>query len=291
MFDEFMAKQKFNRSEYDPCVYYKESTVEDRVYLLLYVDDMLIASKKMSVVQSVKDQLSTEFEMKDLEPARRILGMDIFRDGAKASLVLSQNDYLSKVLKTFGMENCRAVSTPLGSQFKQKSLSEAEEALEAKEMENVPYSSAVGSLMYTMVGSRPDLAYAVKWIRRYIQGALKLNLTFTKEKDFVIRGYCDSDYAADLDRRRSIESYVFMVGGNTVSWRSTLQKVVALSTTEAEYISLSEAIREGIWLKGICKELRFSDDVIEVNCDSQSEIYLSRNYIYRETKKAYGSKV
>lgn len=126
----------------------------------------------------MKDHLSTEFEMKDLEPARRILGMDIFRDGAKASLVLSQNDYLSKVLKTFGMENCRAVNTALGSQFKQKSLSEAEEALEAKEMENVPYSSAVGSLMYATVGSRTDLAYAVKWIKEIHSRSAKAKLNF-----------------------------------------------------------------------------------------------------------------
>lgn len=120
---------------------------------------------------------------------------------------------------------------------------------------------------------------------KYIQGGLKLNLTFTKEKEFRIRGYCDSDYAADLDKRRSIASYVFTIGGNTVRWRSTLQQVVALSTTEAEYISLSEAIREGIWLKGICEELKFNQGSIEVNCDSQIAIYLSKNYIYRETTK------
>ncbi|WZZ00706.1 hypothetical protein YC2023_073034 [Brassica napus] len=89
---------------------------------------------------------------------------------------------------------------------------------------------------------------------RYIKGALDLNLTFTKEEKFEVRGYCDSDYAADLDKRRSIAGYVFTVGGNTVSWRSSLLKIIALSTTEAEYMSLSEAIREGIWLKGICEE-------------------------------------
>ena len=127
--------------------------------------------------------------------------------------------------------------------------------------------------MYAMVGSRPDLAYAVgvvcrfmskpgvshwlavKWIMKYVRGALKLNLTFTKNEDFMIRGYCDSDYASDLDRSRSITGYVFTVGGNTVSWRSSLQKVVALSTTEAEYMALSDSVREGLWLKGICEEM------------------------------------
>ncbi|WZY89691.1 hypothetical protein YC2023_046426 [Brassica napus] len=162
------------------------------------------------------------------------------------------------------MWECREVSTPLGSQFKLQAVSKDNELEEAKAMERIPYSSAVGSLMYAMVGSRPDLAYAVgmvcrymskpgrehwlatKWIMRYVKGALRLNLTFKKSKDFKVRGYCDSDYGTDRDRSRSITGYVYTVGGNTVSWRSSLQKVVALSTTEAEYMALSDAIREGI---------------------------------------------
>lgn len=175
-------------------------------------------------------------------------------------------------------------------------------------MRKVPYSSAVGSLMYAMVGSRPDLAYAVglvcrymskpgkehwlavKWIMRYIKGALGINLTFTRGSDFKVRGYCDSDYASDLDKSRSTTGYVYTVGGNTVSWRSSLQKVVALSTTEAEYMALSDAVREGIWLKGICKELKLSDEVFEIHCDSQSAIYLAKNFVYREKTKHIATK-
>ena len=162
--------------------------------------------------------------------------------------------------------------------------------------------------MYAMVGSRPDLAYAVgmvcrymskpgrdhwlavKWIMRYVKGALGLNLTFAKGEDFKVRGYCDSDYASDMDRSRSITGYVFTVGGNAVSWSSSLYKVVALSTTEAEYMALSDAVREGIWLKGICKELKLSDEEIEVHCDSQSAIYLAKNYVYRAKTKHIATK-
>ena len=117
-FHTFMVKQGYLRSEYDPCVYLKGLSAEDMVYLLLYVDDMLIASKKISTIQRLKDQLSSEFEMIDLGTARRILGMDIIRDRAKETLLLSQNEYLAKALRTFIMEDCKAVSTPLGSQFK-----------------------------------------------------------------------------------------------------------------------------------------------------------------------------
>lgn len=218
-------------------------------------------------------------------------------------LTLSQNDYLAKVLKTFDMSDCKAVSTPLGSQIKLQALTKDEEREQEEEMRKIPYFSAVGSLMYAMVGSRPDLAYAVglvcrymskpgrehwlavKWIMRYVKGAMELNLTFMKGSDFRVRGYCDSDNASDLDKSRSTTGYVYTVGGNTISWRSSLQKVVALSTTEVEYMALSDAVREGIWLKGICKELKLSDEVFEVHCDSQSAIYLARNFVYRENTK------
>src|SRR5690606_1419300 len=123
-------------------------------------------------------------------------------------------------------------------------------------MESVPYASAVGSLMYAMIGSRPDLAHAVgvvsrfmskpgmdhwlaiKWILKYLRGESKTSLTFVKSSVCSIEGFSDSDYSADLDRRRSVTGYVFKVWGNTVSWRSNLQSVVALSTTEAEYMAL-----------------------------------------------------
>lgn len=266
------------------------SSIEDMVYLLLYVDDMLIFAKRMETVQKLKDQLSQELEMKDLGAARRILSMDISIDRSKGTLILSENDYLAKVLKTFGMMDCRAVSTPLGTQFKLQSLSQGEEEQQSREMEKVPYSSAVGSLMYAMVGSRPDLAYvvglicrfmskpstkhwlAVKWVMRYVKGELGVNLTFKKSEDFRIRGYCDSDYASDLDKSKLITSYVFTVGGNVVSWRSSLQKVLALSTTEAKYMALSEAVREGLWLKWICEEMKLNNDVVDIHCDYQTAI-------------------
>ena len=150
-FHTFMIKNGYTRSEYDPCVYLKGSRVENMVYLLLYVDDMLIASREGSIIQRLKDQLSAEFEMKDLGAARRILGMDIIRDKSRHILTLSQSDYLTKVLRTFGMSECRAVSTPLGSQIKLQALTKDQEREQEEEMRKVPYSSAVGSLMYAMV--------------------------------------------------------------------------------------------------------------------------------------------
>ena len=133
-------------------------------------------------------------------------------------------------------------------------------------MKKVPYSNVVGSLMYAMISTRPDLAYGVnlvsrfiskpskdhwkvvKWLMRYIRGSMSVGLVYEpkKEGESCISGYCDSDYAADLDKRRSITGYAFTFGGNLVSWKSNLQYIVALSTTEAEYVALTEVIKEAM---------------------------------------------
>lgn len=126
---------------------------------------------------------------------------------------------------------------------------------------------------------------AVKWLMRYIRGTTELKLTFKKQGSFEVKGYCDSDYAADLDRRRSITGYVFQVGGNTVSWRSGLQHIVALSTTEAEYMALVEAAKEGLWLKGITSEFGFKQEKVEIFSDSQSALCLARNSVFHERTK------
>ncbi|CAA7036548.1 unnamed protein product [Microthlaspi erraticum] len=175
-------------------------------------------------------------------------------------------------------------------------------------MDNVPYASAVGSLMYAMIGSRPDLAYAVgvisrfmsspsrdhwtavKWVLRYLRGASKAKLTFTKNERFRVEGFCDSDYATDLDRRRSVTGFIFKVWGNTVSWRSNLQSVVALSTTEAEYMALTSATKEAIWLKGICEELGFDAGAVMIHCDSQSALALAKNAVHHERTKHIATK-
>ncbi|CAL9233575.1 unnamed protein product [Arabidopsis halleri] len=260
---KFMRKQGFSRSEYDHCVYFRCYGEGKYVYLLLYVDDMLVAAKDQKEVEKVKKTLSKEFEMKDLGPARRILGMDIIRDRNK----------------------------------------EEDKAETESEMRNIPYSSAVGSLMYAMVGSRPDIAHAVglvsrymsspnkeHWkavnlVLRYLRGSLNCHLTFNKSDNFDIKGYCDSDHAADLDRRRSITGYLFQVGGNTVSWRSGLQHIVAISTTEAEYMALAEATKEALWLKRITCELGFPQKSVEIFCDSQSAICLAKNNVFHERTK------
>ncbi|KAG8473502.1 hypothetical protein CXB51_035665 [Gossypium anomalum] len=301
-FDSFMASHDFKRSSLDSCVYFKKNSNGSFVYLLLYVDDMLIAAKDKGKIRKVKAQLSEEFEMKYLGPAKKILGMEILRDRKASKLYLSQKGYIEKVLCRFNMQSAKPVSTPLAAHFRLSSALSPQSDDEIEYMSHVPYSSAVGSLMYAMVCSRPDLSYAVstvsrymanpgkehwkvvQWILRYLRGTTDVCLQFGRTKDGVI-GYVDADFAGDLDRRRSLTGYVFTIGGCAISWKATLQTTVALSTTEAEYMVITEACKEAIWLKGLFSELNEYLQINTVFCDSQSAIFLTKDQMFHERTK------
>ncbi|KAG8475448.1 hypothetical protein CXB51_032200 [Gossypium anomalum] len=301
-FDSFMTSHDFKRSSFDSCVYFKKNNDGSFVYLLLYVDDMLIAAKDKGEIRKVKAQLSEEFEMKDLGPAKKILGMEILRDRKTSKLYLSQKGYIEKLLCRFNMRSAKPVSTPLAAHFRLSSALSPQSDDEIEYMSHVPYSSAVGSLMYAMVCSRPDLSYAVsavsrymanpgkehwkavQWILRYLRGTTDVCLQFGRTEDGVI-GYVDADFTGDLDRRRSLTGYVFTIGGCAISWKATLQTTVALSTTEAEYMAITEACKEAIWLKGLFSELNEDLQISTVFCDSQSAIFLTKDQMFHERTK------
>ncbi|KAH9724129.1 Integrase catalytic domain-containing protein [Citrus sinensis] len=273
-FDQFIQGHKFTRSEHDHCVYFRRLPDGAFIYLLLYVDDMLIASKNRDEIERLKKQLAFEFEMKDLGDAQRILGMEICRDKKNGIVWLTQKSYLKKVLERFSMDDkTKSVCTPLALHFKLSSSSCPRSQEERDYMARVPYASAVGSLMYVMVCTRPDISQAVsmvskymhnpgknqwlavKLILRYLYGTVDVGLLFKKDCGQQCVGYCDSDFAGDLNKRRSTTGYVFTLGGGPVSWRSILQSTIALSTTEAEYMAATEAVKEAIWLKGLFGDL------------------------------------
>ena len=301
-FDAFMTTHEFSRSAFDSCVYHKKMSGNSMIYLLLYVDDMLIAANNITEINALKKLLSKEFDMKDLGAAKKILGMEISREDGVVHL--SQKKYIERVLERFNMHTCKPVSTPLAPHFKLSELQMPRSEDEVEHMSKVPYASAVGSIMYAMVCTRPDIAQsvsvvsrymsnpgkrhweAVKWILRYLKGASDVGLTFQKDGGGIsILGYVDSDYAGDLDRRRSTTGYIFTLVGSAVSWKSTLQSIVALSTTEAEYMAAAEAVKEAIWLKGLVAELSLVQQESILRCDSQSAIHLIKNQRFHERTK------
>jgi hypothetical protein len=270
-FDSFMISNGFQRPRYDSYVYLKFVN-GSLTYLLLYVDDISIAAKSMKEVAALKAQLSREFDMKDLGAAKKTIGMEINRDRKFGLLYLRQKNYIEKVLHRFNMNNAKSVSTILSPHFKlsDKQCAESDDGLEY--ISKVSYSSAIGSHMYAMVYSRPDLSHAmsvvsrymdnpgreywkvVQWIFRYLRGSSNACLCFGKSEDGLF-GYVDSDYASDLDRRRSLMGYVFTVGGCVVSWKACLQTIVAVSMTEAEYMAIADGTKEALWLKGLYSKL------------------------------------
>lgn len=305
-FDAFMVDIGYSRTDFDACVYFRRLPDNSFIYLLLYVDDMLIAAKSMIEINKLKTRLSGEFEMKNLGAARKILGMEIRRDRKAGKLFLSQKSYLEKVVEKFGMQYAKPVSVPLAPHFKLSALLSPQSDEEVQRMSRVPYSSAVGSMMYAMVCTRPDIAQAVsvvsrymgnpgeehwqavKWILRYLKGTTNLGLVFDSSEGSSrggVIGYVDSDYAGDLDKRRSISGYIFTLFGGVISWKAVLQPTVALSTTEAEYMAVTEAVKEALWLKGLAVSLGLEDEVPTVFCDSQSAIHLTQNQMFHERTK------
>ena len=160
-----MVLKGYHRSKYDSCVYFGRSDQGGVAYLLLYVDDMLIASKYKLEIERLKNMIKAEFEMKDLSNAKRILGMDITRDRSVGTLFLSQEKYIKKVLERFEIQDCKPVQTPLSPQFK---LSATQTLEYESRMNEFPYAQAVESLMYAMVYTRSDIAYAVNVVSRFL---------------------------------------------------------------------------------------------------------------------------
>ena len=138
------------------------------IFLLLYVDDMLIATKSMCEVDRLKDLLRKEFDMKDLGTTKKILGMEIHRDRESRKLWISQKNYIKKVLEKFNMQDAKPVSTPLANHFKLSGSQCPKNEKEIEDMSKVPYASAIRCLMYAMVCTRPDLAHAVSTVSKYM---------------------------------------------------------------------------------------------------------------------------
>ncbi|GJV88834.1 retrovirus-related pol polyprotein from transposon TNT 1-94 [Tanacetum coccineum] len=281
-FDSFIRSLEYNRLLADPCAYFK--------------------SPNKNRINKLKAQLAREFEMKDLGPANKILGMQIHRDRVSRKIWLSQKSYVKKILQRFNMQDCKPILTPFPTDVKLSSKMSPSSEKERMEMSRVPYASAVGSLMFAMICTRPDIAHAVgvvsrymaepgrghweavKRILRYIKGTSDVALCFG-DSDLIVTGYVDSDYAGDLDGSKSTTGYVFTLSGGTVSWVSKLQSVVAMSTTEAEYVAAAQASKEAVWLKMLLEELGYKQEKITLFCDNQSALYLARNPTFHSKTK------
>lgn len=260
-FNKFLSEYNFVPNQVDQCIYRGEINGEE-VILALYVDDGILAAKSKRTVEIVLKNLKKNFKI-TVGRGDYYIGLEISRNRDAKEIFISQRGYLKKVIEKFGMKNCKESSVPaeVRSGLSNKMSPNSKE--EQEEMSTVPYRQAVGSLMYAAVVSRPDITYAVsnvsrfldkpgkehwmavKKILRYIRGTLEYGLLYKADNEYL-RGYTDSDYAGCVDTRRSTSGFIFIKSGAGVSWMSQRQRIVALSTTEAEYVAATEGAKEVI---------------------------------------------
>jgi hypothetical protein len=247
------------------------------------------------ILKELKSRLEEEYDMSDLGELHFFLGVQIERNRAARTITLHQGHYIEEVLVRFGMEDCKPIGTPLDPKAPLVKLTEEEYEQHKHEMQGIPYKEAVGSLMYAMVATRADLAFAVsvvsqfmarpapmhwaavKRIMRYLKGTLHMKLCLGG-KDITIKGYCDADWGGDLNTRRSTTGYVFYLGDGAISWNSKRQPTVALSTTEAEYMAANQCAKEAIWLRQLMADVGcVQHKATTIMCDNQGSIALAKN--------------
>uniref|UniRef100_A0A6N2NK50 Reverse transcriptase Ty1/copia-type domain-containing protein n=1 Tax=Salix viminalis TaxID=40686 RepID=A0A6N2NK50_SALVM len=250
-------------------------------------DDILLASNDLGLLHETKGFLSQNFEMKDLGEASYVIGIEIHRDRKQRILKLSQKAYIEKVLERFRLKNCNGSVAPIikGDRFSNDQC--PRNALEKEQMKDILYSSAVDSLLYAQVCTRPDIAMAVGMLGRYQSnqdwniGKLQRKLCdICKEPNITVVGYSDSDFAGCVDSRKSTSGYIFLLAGGAISWRSSKQTIVATSTMEAEFIACYEATTQALWLKIFVGGLKIVDSIerpIKIFCDNRVAIFFSKN--------------
>ncbi|KAJ9567120.1 hypothetical protein OSB04_003086 [Centaurea solstitialis] len=292
-FDERIKEFGFTKSEFEPCVYTKFSG-SIVTFLVLYVDDILLIGKDVPTLQSVKSWLSKCFQMKDLGEAAYILGIKIYRNRSKRLIGLSQSTYIDKILKKFRMDESKKGFIPMQHGIVLSKTQCPVSSQDQDKMKSVPYASAIGSIMYAMLCTRPDVAYsvsvtsryqqnpgephwvAVKNILKYLRRTKDMFLVFGGSEDEIsVNDYSDASFQTDRDDFRSQSGYVFTLNGGTISWKSSKQDTIADSTTEAEYIAASDAAKKAVWLRNFLSDLRVITSVsrpIDIFCDNSGAV-------------------
>ena len=290
--DDHLRKMKFIQTEGDPCLYVCRDEGET-VLIAVYVDDILIAGKTDKRIAEVKAAIANRFEAKDMGELHYFLGVKVVQDQKAGTIWLGQPAYSESILQQFNMQDAKSCKTPVDLSLKLTKATE-ESSLVNQEL----YQSAVGKLLYLSTRTRPDIAFAVstvakftakpteqhwtavKRILRYIAGTINFGLQFTRGGSIDCTGFSDADWAGDINDRKSTSGYLFKVGGGPVSWKSRKQTCVALSTAEAEYMSLTLAAQEAMWLNRLLAELQSQKEPSKPAIlyeDNQSAICMTKN--------------
>ena len=295
-FTEFMMEIGFKQSTSDPCVFVRSR--KELEILAVYVDDLILITESTESMNELKVALKERYKMKDMGELSYILGISVIQDKKKNRVILHQKHYIEAILKKYGMDNANPVATPADANVK---LIKSDGV--SKPVDQQAYQSMVGSLLYAAMATRPDIAQAVsavskfnanpdaahltavKRILRYLKGTVNFALKYEQSDSGALIGFSDADWAGDQDDRRSTTGNVFLLNGGAVSWLSKKQATVALSTAEAEYIALSQAAQEGIWLKRLLSDLGVEAMSTLILEDNQGAIAIAKNPVNHSRTK------
>jgi len=276
-----------SRSPVDPCVYEWNHAVHGRVFILVYVEDLLVAGKSLPGVKAVKSAVSGKFDVRDLAEVKDFIRIKVMRDRTARTITLSNPGHTAALLEAFGMEMATPSKTPMASGVK---LAKTKKDLLP---EGNRYAALLGSLLYLSTMTRPDISFAVgvlsrimscpeqahmraaKGVLRYLCGTTRLGVAYGSSEP--LQGYIDAASAGDVDGRRSTTGFIFTVNIGPFAWASKRLSTMATSTAEAEYVAAAMATKEALWLRKLLGVLRVDGQAVPMGEDNQSCLALINN--------------
>jgi transposase InsO family protein len=292
--DDSLKSLGFQRCPQEHALYRRND--EDSFLLIgVYVDDLIITGSDSIAIARFKKQMHGLFRMSDLGLLSYYLGIEV--DQRDGHITLCQAAYAVKILEAAGMQDCNPCHTPMDTRLKVGKNNGGDPVDATK------YRSIIGSLRY-LVNSRPDLSFAVgfasrfmeapgvhhwalvKQILRYLKGTVRYGCRYSKGSGVSLVGYSDSDYAGDVDDRKSTSGIVFFLGPSIITWSSQKQRITAQSSCEAEYIAAATAASQAVWLSRLLGEVHGKEpDKVKLYVDNKSAIALCKNPVFHDRSK------
>ncbi|XP_071727117.1 uncharacterized mitochondrial protein AtMg00810-like [Rutidosis leptorrhynchoides] len=281
---------------------FTKHTDDCSLFLLVYVDDIIITGNSESCISQCKHFLQTKFKVKELGLLKYFLGIELL--DKNGGLSMTQRKYTLEVIDEFGLLDSKPATTPIESGVVFSSIDNHSDT--DYPLSNISdYQNLIGKLIYITL-TRPDITYAVHCLSQHMHAPLNshLNAAFrvlrylkcspgkgifiTTSDNFVLSAYVDSDYAKCISTRRSVTGFCVYLGNSLVSWKSKKQSTVSRSSAEAEYRALASVTCELIWILKLFKDLNIKTKIpITVYCDNKSALQIAKNPIFHEKTKHF----
>ena len=300
-------KLGYQKCELDHGIWVKFGPNGKRMFIILYVDDLLIMTEDDGELASLKRGLTARFEMKDMGEVKRFLGMEIEHESN--GIKIHQADYIRTLLHRHEMQDCNSVNMPMDPSIKLTATTDSDAKVDSSQ-----YQQYIGELMFAAIATRPDIMIAVsqlssynsnpcqrhlaaaKHVLRYLKGTINLGIVYKRQSKLKSpRGFwsnevglSDADWGRDLDSRRSTTGFVVLLNDAVVVWKSCKQPTVALSTTEAEYMALTDAAKEIKWIRQLFDELNYGivpRPPTILRTDNQGALALAKNPVNHSRSK------